>query len=322
MANHTENRNLWLSTGIILVLTIVVWLAEKKGSLTSTRLALHNALNPGRLAVLAISTQDAFPGRTTPNLTRSEITELQNALLENELQRRRLLIENARLHNELNKAKQLDSVRAISGHDLLDFVTVKASVLNHNGLSGAFRESIIDAGRSLQLQPSQLVVDGKGLLIDKGTDHKLSPGQKVAYGTAVVGRIREVSEWVGLVQPVTSVEFSAAVQIVKPETQGASFGAKGLLKGMGTDRCQITGIAYTEAVAVGDEVFSADINGVAGPRLYFGRVTKASFMAGGQWDIEVSPAFDPASLTEVAVICPEISAPRMQHSRQSSGTRQ
>ena len=105
-----------------------------------------------------------------------------------------------------------------------------------------------------------------------------------------------------LVQPITHEEFSSAIQIIKPEPQGASFGAKGLLEGTGETFCKITGVPYTEAVAVGDEVFSADLDGVNGPRLYYGRVTKADFSAGGQWNIEVQPAFNANELTEVTVV--------------------
>ena len=313
--NQTDAaRRTWFCTSTMLVLAVAVWIADHAGCLTSVRMALHNGLSPGRLAVMALSSP-AGEKPTSPNFSDDEVAELQNALLQNELQRRQLLIENARLHNELRSTRRLASIQSVTGHDLVDFVAVKANVLSHTGLSGTLIEAFIDAGKAHGIQHSQLVVDGTGLLLDKGTDHGLAPGQKVAHGTAVVGRIDQASQWVGLVQPVTHADFSAAVQIVKLAPQGASFGAKGLLEGTGDNDCLVTGIPYTEAVAVGDEVFSADIDGVNGPRLYYGRVVRADFSSGGQWNIRVEPAFRAEDLNHVAVVQQRLNPHRTQFSQ-------
>lgn len=294
---------MWFCTGTMLVLMAAVWGANIAGYLTSTKMALHNIMSPARLAVVAMGVLPADSSvAPEPDLADSEVVELQNALLENELQRRQLLIENARLHNELRSTKRMAAIESVSRQDLVNFVAVKAKILNHGGMPNGLKEAFIDAGKAQGLQRSQLVVSGTGLVLDKGTDHGVAAGQKVAYGTAVVGRISKVSQWVGLVQPITSEEFSAAVQIVKLAPQGASYGAKGLLEGTGDGGCRLTAIPYTESVAVGDEVFSADIDGVQGPRLYFGRVIHAEFSAGGEWDIRVEPAFQADTLLEVAVV--------------------
>jgi len=315
MSSDTSQRNLWLGTSFMLVLLFAVWLGDQANLLTSTRLMLHNLLSPGRLMVAALSSPQGDPSKPTSSLTDSEVADLQNALLQNELQRRQLLIQNARLHNELRSAKQLATVATVTGHDLVDFVAVQARVLSRGGLPDTLTAAFIDAGKAQGLQRSQLVVNGSGLLLDKGQDHGVAAGQKVAHGTAVVGRITQASRWVGLVQPVTDKEFSAAVQIVKMAPEGASFGAKGLLEGTGNGDCRVAGIPYTAAVAVGDEVFSADLDGVHGPRLYYGTVTHADFSAGGQWDIRVAPAFQPADLTEVAVVMQRLNAQRVTSSR-------
>jgi cell shape-determining protein MreC len=55
-------------------------------------------------------------------------------------------------------------------------------------------------------------------------------------------------------------------------------------------------------LAVGDEVISADVNGVKGPQLYFGRVTRAEFLAGGQWDVRVQPAASLNDLDSVGIL--------------------
>ena len=291
----------------MLVLLAIVWAANTAGYMTSTRMALHNVMSPARLTVAAMGVLPAGASESVgPVLTDPEVVELQNALLENELQRRQLLIENARLHNELRSTKRMAAIEAVSGQDLVEFVAVKAKILNQTGLSDSLSEALIDAGKAQGLQRSQLVVSGTGLVLDKGTDQGIAAGQKVTYGTAVIGRIAKVSQWVGLVQPITAEEFSAAVQIVKlaplGASVGASYGAKGLLQGTGTGGCRVTAIPYTESVAVGDEVFSAEIDGVQGPRLYYGRVIHAEFSAGGEWDIRVEPAFQAETLQHVAVV--------------------
>ena len=297
----------------MLLLTMAAWGAERSGSLTSLRMSLHNAMSPGRLAVLAIAPIEIHRQPAKAGQGSDEVGSLQNALLQNELQRRQLLIDNARLNNELRDLRRLTEIRSVSGASLVDFVALKATVLSHSGLPGILTEAFIDAGKTQGLQRSQLVVSGFGIVIDKGADYGLSPGQKVTHGTAVIGRISNVSKWVGVVQPVTHEAFSAAVQIVKLKDHGASFGAKGLLEGTGDRLCKITGVPYTEAVSVGDEVFSGNLQGVNGPRLYYGKVVHAEFSAGGEWDIHVAPAFHAETLDEVAVVQQRLNVDRIQH---------
>ena len=75
-----------------------------------------------------------------------------------------------------------------------------------------------------------------------------------------------------------------------------------MLEGDGSAECILTGIPHTEAVAVGDHVVSADVNGMRGPQLYFGHVTRADFLAGGQWDVRVQPAATLDDLTSVGIL--------------------
>ena len=55
-------------------------------------------------------------------------------------------------------------------------------------------------------------------------------------------------------------------------------------------------------LTVGDTVVSADINGVRGPRLFFGTVTSAEFLAGGQWDVRIQPGFTLSELDCVGIV--------------------
>lgn len=255
-------------------------------------------------------------GPSDVGVVSGDVAGLQNALLENELQRRQLVIENARLRNELRKSREQSAAGAFDIVPLLNFHAVPAKILSHSGLSGSVRELIVDAGKTLHLKPSDLLVDGGGIVLDQGQQQGIDAGQRVVNGMAVVGRITEASQWVALVQPVSHKEFSAAIQLVKNSPQGAALGAEGLLVGVGSGRCRVSGIPYTESVSVGDEVFSADINGIKGPRLYYGKVVRAEFSAGGEWDVHVQPAVDHRKLDQVAVVQPAVNRGR---SRVSSG---
>ena len=312
MYKSQDNRKTWLTTVTMLAFTALVYAGEKTGQLTSTRMTLHHLLSPGRLMVLSLGTDSQKAAHQTITVQSSdgtEIAELQNALLQNELQRRRLLIENARLHNELQTSQQLAPLESVTRRNRVEFQAMPARILSHSGMPDSLREAFIDIGQQHGLQHSQLVVEGSGLLLDKGTADGLDVGSKVTHGTSVIGRIAKVSKWVGLVQPVTHPDFSAAVQIVKLAPQGAAYGATGLLEGLDSSQCRIVGIPYTAAVTVGDEVFSSNINGVNGPRLYYGRIVQAEFSAGGTWDIRVQPAFDPQRLNNVAVVQPQVQVP-------------
>jgi cell shape-determining protein MreC len=101
---------------------------------------------------------------------------------------------------------------------------------------------------------------------------------------------------------VNAEGFKAQVTLLRRTPDGLHFGVTATLEGTGEEECRVTGIPHTEAVAVGDEVISADVNGVKGPQLYFGRVTRAEFLAGGQWDVRVQPAASLNDLESVGIL--------------------
>lgn len=300
----------------MLVLTLVVYAAERNRMLTSVRLALHNSLSPGRFLVASIAplTSDADDA-VGDDVKGSETATLQDALLQNELQRRRLVIENARLRNELQLMNRQQHTMQVIGDSLLRFPVLSAAVISEDGMSAELRELFINIGRQSGLTPSQLVVDGRGMLLDHGTDSGVTSDLRVISGLAVVGRVKSVSRWVSLVQPVSDPGFSAAVQLVQKGSNGTAFGARGMLEGLGDGQCRITGVAYTAAISVGDDVYTADIDGIKGPRLYFGSVVKAEFSAGGEWDILVEPAVTDRMLERVAIVQPQI---RLAHGKTAS----
>ena len=317
----------------MVALTLAAFAAQRGGFLAGFRTALHDALSPGRLIVLAMSGTGSASNDRGPILasassetTSAEEERLQRQLVGSEVQRRQLMIENARLRNQLRQQAMIQRVDSVLSPDglsteesLCRFIVTPARVIGDRGLSDTLRGLIIDAGQAAGVNRSEILVDGTGLLLDKGTDSDVQTGDRVLAGAVVLGRIEKTGRWVSSVQPVTDSKFSARVQLLRTSAQGQYFGAEGILTGVQATadqatessspaECVINGVPYTEAVSVGDEVVSADIDGTRGPRLYFGRVTHAEFLDGGQWLIRVRPAAYDMPLEQVAIVRLELHA--------------
>jgi cell shape-determining protein MreC len=289
------------------LLSLLVAIADRVGVLSPFRPALHDALSPGRLMLLALSTHSqsqsdaaAANNSTCSNAAKSESESHRR----NEQLLRQLMIENARLRRDLRREKTaaslIQSIEPLSS--LAQFQLVQANVVSVGGLPDSLRDLIIDAGKSAGITRSELVVTGQGPVVDAGTEHTVAAGDRVLTGAIVIGRIEKAARWVSMVQPVTAAGFKAQVMLLRQTPDGLHFGASGMLEGDESAECILTGIPHTEAVAVGDHVVSADVNGMRGPQLYFGHVTRADFLAGGQWDVRVQPAASLDDLTSVGIL--------------------
>ena len=263
---------------------------------------LHDALSPGRLMVLSL--QATATPAAPPSAAHADQMEAERTQQNQQRLLRQLMIENARLRHDLKQEKKSSSVLQTMEPlmSLAHFDVVPARVVSSSGLPTSLRDLIVDAGKSAGITRSELVIDGMGAVLSAGSDHSVAPGDRVLTGAIVVGRIEKTARWVSLVQPVTATGFKAQVTLMRQTPEGLHPGPAAMLEGSGTDECLLTGIPHTEAVAVGDEVVSADVNGVRGPQLYFGRVTRAEFLAGGQWDVRVQPAALMEDLETVAIL--------------------
>lgn len=302
MRSEQTRHRLWLSATGMFVLSLVAAVADRAGALNAFRPALHDALSPGRLVLLAVKPPAAngeakATAETTPE-TPDEAHQKSERLL------RQLMIENARLRRDLKRERASSVIGQNIGplSSLAQFELVHASIVSSSGLPSTLKDVLVDAGKSAGITRSELVVDGKGAILDVGLEKDVAAGDRVLTGAVVVGRIEKSARWVSLVQPVTSPEFRAQVVVMRQTPDGLHPGTVAMLEGTGGEDCILTGIPHTEAVAVGDEVITADINGVRGPQLYFGRVTHAEFLAGGQWDVRVQPAANLQELDRVGIL--------------------
>lgn len=314
MRRETRKLRIWFAACLMSIMACVALIADRSGLLTSARPVLHDILSPGRLIVLAVASGDAasqagnsgaVSGNSADGLNRSVSPSppSQEALL------RSLLIENARLRRDLKRRQSHDSPFAERTREsLTELHSVEAKILSRSGLPDSLRDLMIDAGQSKGIRRSELVVQGDGLLLDVGAREAVRAGDRVVDGLSVIGRIDKTAQWVSLVQPVSAKGFRARARILRVANGEGHFGTTGMLEGLGNGECALTGIAHTEAVAVGDLVVSMDVNGVDGPVLTYGEVVKADFLAGGQWDVRVRPVVNFDEASDVRVLCWELRA--------------
>lgn len=302
-ADPTRYR-MWFAAVAMFVISLAVMAADRGGMLSEFRSVLHDALSPGRLTLLALSRPhgDAEKNENPALAGNGGVAGEPDARQLQTL--RQLMIENARLRRDLKHSRQATAIAELvdPASSLTGFAMTPARVISSSGLPGLLRELVISAGKSSGITRSELVVDGGGAVIDVGTDSGVAAGDRVLSGACVIGRVEKTGRWVSMVQPVTAIEFRAQVQLLRASEDGMHFGAVGMLEGTGTSECRLTGISYTDSVTVGDTVVSADINGARGPRLFFGTVTSAEFLAGGQWDVRIQPGLTLAELDQVGIV--------------------
>jgi cell shape-determining protein MreC len=265
MRTDQIRRRMWLSASGIFFLSILVTIADRTGILNPFRPALHDALSPGRLMVLAMTSQNSLTVKSeeSADAASNEVQRRNETLL------RQFMIENARLRRDLKREQATSAIMQSFEplNSLAQFELLRASVISSGGMPNSLRDLIVDAGKAAGITRSELVIAGDGILLDVGSDSSVAAGDRVLTGAIVVGRVDKAARWVSLVQPVTAVGFKSQVILLRQTPDGPHFGAEGMLEGTGNAECTLTGIPHTDAVAVGDEVVSADVNGLRGPRL-------------------------------------------------------
>lgn len=238
--------------------------------------------------------EEAMPGPAQSHVDdRFEVVRSQN---------RDLLAELAELREENELLKRIPGVeppQAVTS--LIDSVLVPANVVGLQSGQTSPRTLLISQGIRAGLSGDELVLQGHGLLIDQGTPSGIESDQLVTLGRALLGRTTRIGQWTSLVQPMTDTDFRVAIRLVRVSDLGSVLGASGVLHG-GNPLCQITDVAGTEPVAVGDLVFTDTAAMLTATPIYCGIVSRASIAPNApHWDIEVRPhcTFDslPANVT-------------------------
>ncbi|MGB0740010.1 MAG: rod shape-determining protein MreC [Planctomycetaceae bacterium] len=298
MPTESAQLKMTVASVMLLVLTLMVSVADRLQLLIPVRTSVHELLLPGQLLCRLV------PGSSEADFD-ATVHQSNNPDSADQTLLRRLMVENARLRQEQETRRTRRGLYSEADAELalLQLQVVPAQVISsRQGMPAALTQLILDAGRNSGLRRSELVVEGDGLILDAGTDRNVQTGDRVLDGLTVVGRIERASRWISLVQPIHAEGFRAQVSLLRNSGGTFHFGASGILEGTGEAQCRLTGVAQTEAVAVGDEVVGMDVEGLNGPSLYFGTVTTANFSSGGQWEIRVRPAAVPAGTRQVGVL--------------------
>ena len=149
-------------------------------------------------------------------------------------------------------------------------------------------------------------IDGFGhkIRINAGTNSGIEIGQYVldTSQTSVVGSISDVSETIATVRLVTDKKHFIMIGIWR---EGADDYIERQMDGDGRNGCKIGQVARKEYdVRVGDTVYASAQRGLLDKPIIIGEVdqVKPDRNTPLLWDIHVRPIFEPARLTELAVI--------------------
>ncbi len=143
------------------------------------------------------------------------------------------------------------------------------------------------------------------LIINKGSDHGIQPGQMVITeaNDSIIGTVREVSSQLSRVRLLTDQSQNMEVRIRRP---GRDTEYPGRLVGDGKSACRIPLLSRDYDLREGDVVYAAPRPGLLEIPLVVGEVTRVRHDDEHPllWDITVKPIDDPYTQTVVAVIVP------------------
>lgn len=189
---------------------------------------------------------------------------------------------------------------------------IEAAVLG-DALAEHWRSGkLLDRGTANGVRETSLVVSSRQPLIDLGQDGEVSPEDSVLLGRCVIGKVERVGRWTSTLLLLTDAAYRGRAQLIHAADTGYAWGGRGILKGQGGTLCKLDGIAATESVRVGDEVYTAERDGLVTTPLYYGRVVEATLGPDDrEWQVLVEPAPLPHRLTSVQVLRMSMNAERL-----------
>lgn len=140
-----------------------------------------------------------------------------------------------------------------------------------------------------------------GLIIGRGPEDRVAVGQFVISlaDYAIIGQVSDVFAKTAKVKLITDPTAKLEVSI-------GDLQIRAVMEGRGGGIAKVPWVAVSKPVAVGHAVYVGKAPGRLDVPIIAGRVTKCERDAEDPlfWDVTVRPVWDPASLTEVAVIVP------------------
>lgn len=276
--------------------------------------ALRDALSP------ALTLIDTTNNRLTTALRSTNQPPGDPASVDAAARIRALELETQRLRRELDLARARGArPRGTETTPLLAPQVVHARWLAGGSLEHIRASGLLSAGSRAGIAESALVLAAPGPRVDLGEDSELSPGDPVFAGRVVLGKIAEVGRFTSTLRLVTDPEFSARVRVARRTPQGLQVVAEGTLVGSSRqpgedpvgqgarrrpsppgagpgsgkgDRQALCRLKHvTEPVAVGDQVYTAESDGLLRYPMFYGEISAADLPpAAAEWEVEVTPA--------------------------------
>ncbi|MBI1346757.1 hypothetical protein GC163_10770 [bacterium] len=299
-AEPTTSR-LWLmGLGMVLMGT-AVWFAPPH-MVAKCRGVFLDILRPGLQAAQYVEQeiherQLTWQSEQVQRLSR-ELAAAQSAEAQSEARVRRLSV----LLADQSESHATEQSSADQVPPLFTPALITGHVLG-TSLSEAWRKGVVfDRGWPSGVREAALVIQSHAPLIDLGEPDQISPEDPLLMGRVVLGKVAVVGRWTSTYLPVTDQEFRGPAQLLHASSTGAVWGAKGVLKGNGQG-CELQGLSSAMTVRIGDDVYTADRDGLLDAPLYYGKVTTAELTNDGrEWIVIVEPASRPSSLTQVQVL--------------------
>jgi rod shape-determining protein MreC len=136
----------------------------------------------------------------------------------------------------------------------------------------------------------------RAAIIDQGQVQGVREGMPVLAPQGIVGRVVEVYPQYAKVMLIVDRKSGADAMVQRTRVRG-------ILKGMGGNRCSLEFVPKNADVRVGDLVLASGLVGLYPKGLVFGKVTKANKNNPGVFQkIEVTPSVDLSALEEVLVV--------------------
>ncbi len=209
------------------------------------------------------------------------------------LRNRELQIQIALLHDQLRQTTSLGAspFAVEETKRLYGWTATTAEVLGKRQTETGEVTRMINRGRQDGLIESDLVIDDVAWVLDVGRKQQVEEGQPVSMGRVILGRIGQTGRWTSTVFAVSDVRYRGVAQIIRKSGDKFAFGARGILRGTGDGHCQLKFVRSTEAVNVGDEVYSARNGGESPVPLLYGKIVEVKLAPGApHWDIKIEPA--------------------------------
>jgi rod shape-determining protein MreC len=189
---------------------------------------------------------------------------------------------------------------------------LKQKTLENQSKEALYQETFLEKERLRQLMEMRaqaaLPVTGARIIgfdfsiwfkcafLDKGTDDGIKWGMPVINAGGIVGRV--VETYPDYAKVLLLIDRSSAVDALVQRNR-----LRGVLEGVGTNRCFLRYVHKNQDVQVGDVILASGLGGIYPRGMMLGTVTAVDKKVPGIFqEIEVEPAVDFTRLEEVLVV--------------------